>query len=37
TGLFIVLNDLRDAYSGIGALQDQSVTIKYTHLFELLD
>ncbi len=37
TGLFIVLNDLRDAYSGIGQLRDQSVTIKYTYLFELLD
>ena len=37
TGLFIVLNDLRDAYNGIGQLQDQSITIKYTYLFDLLD
>ncbi|MBI4429174.1 MAG: carbohydrate binding family 9 domain-containing protein [Ignavibacteriales bacterium] len=37
TGLFIVVNELHEWMQGIGALQDRSVIVKYTHLFELLD
>jgi hypothetical protein len=37
TGLFIVFNELRDSFQGIGSLRDRSLTIKYSSLFELLD
>jgi len=37
TGLFVVYNQNRDPTSGGAGLRDRSFTVKYSHMFDLLD
>lgn len=37
TGLFVVYNENRDPTQGGGGLRDRSFTVKYSHMFDLLD
>ena len=37
TGLFVVYNENRDPTQGGVGLRDRSFTIKYSHMFDLLD